>query len=141
MATIIRRTGKNGQPSFRVQVRRKGYTTQTATFSKFSEAKKWAQVTEGAVLEGRHFQAPEAKRHTLSDLIDRYIADVLPHKSALSIRKQTQQLLWWKVQIGHCILADITPALIAEYRDKLAHGNDAPRANSTINLYPDFSDR
>jgi len=82
MATIIRRTSKSGQLSFRVQVRRKGYATQTATFSKLSDAKKWAQVTEGAVLEGRYFPTPEAKRHTLSDLIDRYLADVLPHKSA-----------------------------------------------------------
>ena len=68
MATFDHRIGPDGQIVYRVRVRRKGYATQTATFSKLSEAKKWAQVTEGAVLEGRHFQAPEAKKHTLADL-------------------------------------------------------------------------
>jgi hypothetical protein len=135
MATIEKRTGKDGQLVYRVKVRRKGYTTQTATFFKLSDAKKWAQVTEGAVLEGRHLQAPEAKKHTLTDLIDRYVCQVLPQKSLSSIRMQTIQLNWWKGQLGHCIVADITPALIAEYRDKLAQGDKKPRANSTVKRY------
>src|SRR5215470_7117967 len=48
---------------------------------------------------------------------------------------QTLQLNWWKKRLGHYVLADITPALIAEYRDKLAYGNETPRANSTVNRY------
>lgn len=83
MATIIRRTGKHGQLSFRVQIRRKGCGTQTATFAKLSDAKKWAQMTEGAVLEGRHFPVPEAKRRTLADLIDRYIMEILPPQKCI----------------------------------------------------------
>jgi hypothetical protein len=66
--------------------------------------------------EGRHFKTTEAKRHTLAELIDRYIRDVLPGKSASSIYMQTQQLGWWKVHLGLHELADITPNLIAEYR-------------------------
>ena len=48
---------------------------------------------------------------------------------------QTLQLTWWKTQLGHCVLAEVTPALIAEYRDRLAQGNETPRANSTVNRY------
>ena len=73
MATIIRRTGKNGQPSFRAQVRLKGKSPLSATFLKVSDARKWVQVTEAAILEGRHLPTPAAKRHTLTDLIDRYL--------------------------------------------------------------------
>jgi integrase len=135
MATIEQRTGRNGLQVYRVKVRRKGSPPLTATFSKLSEAKKWAQVNEGAVLEGRHFKTAETKRHTLADLIDRYVENVLPHKSRSSIYMQTLQLNWWKKQLGHYVLADITPALIAEYRDKLAYGNETPRANSTVNRY------
>ena len=80
MATIERRTGKNGQLVYRVKVRRRGSLPQTATFTKLSEARKWAKVTEGAAIEGRHFPTAEAKRHTLSDLLERYIQNVLPHK-------------------------------------------------------------
>ena len=80
MATIIRRPGKNGQTSYRAQVRRKGAPPLSATFTKLSDARKWVQVTEAAIFEGRHFKTTEAKRHTLADLIDRYLTDILPHK-------------------------------------------------------------
>src|SRR5438128_2092384 len=129
MATIEQRPGRDGQQVYRVKVRRKGAPPLTATFSRMTEAKKWAQVTEGAVLEGRHFNTAEAKRHTLADLIDRYVENILPHKSHSSIYMQRLQLNWWKAQLGHCVLADITPALIAEYRDKLAQGHGRRRAN------------
>src|SRR2546426_12263373 len=112
MATIVRRTGKNGQLSYRVQVRRKGAPSLSGTFTKLSDAKKWIHTAEGAILEGRHFKTTEAKRHTLADLIDRYVENVLPSKSHSSIYMQTLQLNWWKELIGHCVLADLTPALI-----------------------------
>jgi hypothetical protein len=51
-----KRTTLDGQTVYRVKVRRKGAPLQTATFSKRSEARKWAQVTEGAVLEGRYLR-------------------------------------------------------------------------------------
>jgi hypothetical protein len=118
MATIIRRSSKNGQTSYRAQVRRKGSPTLSATFNKLFDARKWVQVTEAAILEGGHLPTTEAKRHTLADLIDRYLTDVLPHKSQSSMYMQTLQLRWWRVRLGHCLLAELTPALIAEQRDK-----------------------
>jgi len=56
MASIVRRIGKDRQVNYRVQVRRKGTSPLSATFTKLSDARKWAQMTEGAVLEGRHFE-------------------------------------------------------------------------------------
>jgi hypothetical protein len=53
MATFEKRTTHDGTTTYRVKVRRKGYPPQTATFTKLADAKKWAQITEGAVLEGR----------------------------------------------------------------------------------------
>ena len=135
MATFDQRIGPDGTIVYRVRIRRKGYATETATFSKLSEAKKWAQVTEGAIFEGRHFNVKEAKRHTVADLIDRYLTNVLPHKSFSSIDNQTRQLQWWKAQLGHCILADLTPTLIADHRDKLARGDGIRRKNSTVRRY------
>ena len=40
MATIERRTGKDGHLVYRVRVRRRGCPPQTATFPKLSEARK-----------------------------------------------------------------------------------------------------
>jgi integrase len=132
MATIERRTSKNGQLVYRVKMRRRGSLPQTATFTKLSKARKWAQVTEGAAIEGRHFQTSEAKRHTLADLIERYIRDVLPHKDAATADSRERPLRWWQAQLGYCLLADLTPARIAEHRDLLSRER---RANSTANYY------
>lgn len=134
MATIEERT-KSGKMVYRVKIRRKGYSTQSETFSRLTDARKWAQITEAAIDEGRHFKTTEAKRHTLAELIDRYLRDVLPHKSASSVYMQTLQLRWWKTHLGGCILADVTPALIAEYRDRLAQGDGQARSNATVVRY------
>jgi hypothetical protein len=106
MATIEERQ-KDGKKVYRVKIRRKGYATQSATFTRLTDARKWAQITEAAIDEGRHFKTTEAKRHTLAELIDRYIRDVLPRKSRSSIYMQTQQLGWWKEQLGSHVLAAI----------------------------------
>lgn len=118
MASIEKRTTDSGETSYRVKVRLKGYPTQTATFQRLTDAKKWAQHTEAAIREGRHFKTAEAKKHTLTDLVDRYIKDVLPTKPK-QLNDQTLQLTWFKDEIGAYTLADITPALITQCRDKL----------------------
>ena len=137
MASIEKRTSKDGANSYRVKVRLKGYPIQTASFERLTDAKKWSQHTEAAIREGRHFKTSEAKRHTLAKLIDRYIRDILPqnHKKA---RDCLLHLMWWKDTIGSHTLADVTPALIAECRDKLAGAvtvRGKPYAPATVLRY------
>jgi integrase len=118
MATIEKRITDNGETSYRVKIRLKGYPVQTATFKRLTDARKWTQDTESAIREGRHFKTSEAKKHTLADLVDRYIKDVLPKKPKQA-HAQRPQLERWKSELGCYVLADITPALIVECRDKL----------------------
>jgi hypothetical protein len=99
MATTGRRVTNDGKTIFRVKVRHKGAPALTATFPRLTDARKWAQVTKGAVLEERHFKTAEAKRHTLADLTDRYLREFLPSKSPSSIYMQTLQLNWWKAHL------------------------------------------
>src|SRR5215470_15322081 len=80
MATFEKRTAHDGTITYRVKVRRKGCPLQTATFAKLTDAKRWAQITEGAVLEGRYFHNTQAKHHTVGEMIDRYLVHVLPQK-------------------------------------------------------------
>ena len=128
MANIEKRVSADGKITYRVKVRLKGHPTQSATFERRTDAKKWEQDTESAIRNNRHFKTSEAKRHALADVIDRYIRDVLPTKK--SAKTQTQQLNWWKAEIGSYSLADITPALIGQYRDKLAADPIEPKAKS-----------
>lgn len=119
MASYKERKDKNGKViSYNAQVRIKGHPPQYASFKRKTDMERWIQNTESAIREGRHFKTTEAKKHTLGELIDRYIRDVLPNKKK-SEKKQTMQLNWWNKQIGWYLLSEITPAMIAEQRDKL----------------------
>jgi integrase len=136
MANIEKRISKDGKTSYRVKIRLKGSPSQSATFERLTDAKKWVQQTESAIREGRHFKTTEAKRHTLTELIDRYCQDVLPNKK--SAKDQKQQLGWWKAELGSYTLADITPSLLAEYRDKLGREitvRNKPRSPASVVRY------
>ncbi|MCE5317474.1 MAG: site-specific integrase [Parachlamydia sp.] len=120
-----------------VQVRLKGHPVEHGTFKNETLADRWIQSTEAAIREGRYFKVAEAKKHTLGEMIDRYIRTVLPTKKK-SERKQTAQLLWWKQQIGSYLLSDVTPALIANQRDLLLNGTTrrgTERSPSTVVRY------
>ncbi len=137
MAVIEKRETKDGRTQYRVKVRLKGYPPQTSTHARRSDAKKWAQDTESAIREGRYFNKAEARKHTLGELVDRYIREGIPDKKKNG-QKQKAQLLWWKEQLGAYLLSDITPALIAEYRDILLQGityRHTERSPSTVVRY------
>lgn len=116
MASIRERRTRDGRVRFTVQVRISGFPARTETFSTRAAAKRWATKVEADMLEGKHFRSVEARRRTLGDAIDRYIRDELPRKAD---QKPKARLLWWKDQLGRLKLGEISPALIAEYRDKL----------------------
>ena len=93
------------------------------------------------MIEGRHFRSSEARHRTVADAIDRYytdelglpegadrkrIAAFLKAERAASreprmrdIVTRVGRLNWWRERLGRVRLADITPALLTEYRGKL----------------------
>ncbi|MGH8141410.1 MAG: hypothetical protein ACREU2_02640, partial [Steroidobacteraceae bacterium] len=70
------------------------------------------------MIEGKHFRSVEARRRTLAEAIDRYIAEELPKKRAGHMHRHN--LPWWRKHLGHLKLADVTPAILVEMRGKLA---------------------
>lgn len=134
MATIEMRTTKAGKTHYRVDVHLKGQPRARATFHRLTDARKWAAQTEAAIREGRYFKSAEAKRHTLSEAIDRYIAEVLPRKPK-SIKKQSAQLEWWRGQLGDLVLADVTAPRIAEARSALQDADGKAASSATVNRY------
>ena len=136
MATIEKRETNRGETRYRVLIRLRGFPTQSATFRTKTDAKRWAQETESAIREGRHFKTRESKKHTLGDLVDRYSKNHLAAKR--SGKDQARILRWWKKKIGMYPLAEVTPPLIAEQRDKLARGKTnrgGRRSPATVNRY------
>ena len=138
MASIEKRTDSQGRTTYRVKVRIQGAAPQTATFKRKTDADKWAKSTESAIHEGRYLPTSEARKHTLANLIDRYLLDVLPTKKANTQGPQRHQLEWWKDQIGALSLDAVTPAKIAECRDALARTvsrRKAPLSPAAINRH------
>ncbi|MBY0355241.1 MAG: site-specific integrase [Rickettsiales bacterium] len=140
MATIETRKTDSGETSFRVKVRLKGSPPQTASFTRKTDAQRWAQQTEAAIREGRYFKTSQARKHTLADLIERYKRDVLPAKSRSKgfAEQQGAQLDWWKAQLGAYTLCDVTPSLIAEKRDELGRmmiTETKRRSPASVNRY------
>jgi integrase len=138
MGLIEDRVAKDGTISYRAKVRLKGHPTETATFKRKTDARKWIADTESAIREGRHFKTSIAKRKTVSDAIDRYIFEILPRKPK-SADKQKSQLLWWKKHMGDFSLADTKASTISEYRSILMRepspsGNKL-RSAATVNRY------
>jgi integrase len=118
MATIQERKSSNGKIRYRVQIRLRGEKPVSQDFERKTDAKNWAQKIESDIKDGKYFKTAEAKKHTVGEMIDRYIKTVLPYKPK-SERKQKAQLLRWKELIGHNLLSNLTPPLIADIRDKL----------------------
>ena len=117
MANIMERISADNITTYTARIRIKGYLQQTATFSRLTDAKQWAQKTESLIREGKYYSQAEAKRHTFADMTERYIKTVLPNKSAKVGFQYAYQLRKWSSWLGELSLDKITTALIVEYRD------------------------
>lgn len=142
MATIQKREKKDGTVTYKAVIRVKGYPTMTATFEKKTQANQWIGEHEPLMKAGKHISDYEAKKHTLNDLIDRYIATELPKRKPIDHKKYKTMLEWWKQHIGKYLLSKITPALLSECKEKLIteespkpKGGKKTRSGATANRY------
>ena len=84
------------------------------------------------MLEGRHFTATKRKKHSLADLIDRSIGEVLPLINGLPLCLiKNDNYTGGKPNLDTPPLPMSPPAIIVRYRNTLTHG----RANGTVNRY------
>ena len=148
MAWIQKREKKNGKTTFTALIRIKGYPPMSATFERITDAKTWINDNETKMKKGKHITEVESKKHTLADLIDRYVENELQRRNT-DLQKFEMQLGWWKKEIGSYLLSGITPLLISECRDKLQKEpfkyvkdkdeKEPPkpvcRSNATVNRY------
>jgi len=135
MASIQTRKTENGT-SYRVQVRMKGCPPQRATFKRLTDAKAWARNTETAIAEGRYFKTSEAKRHTVNDLIERYIKKVEKENPSRLV-DVGPMLQWWSNELGDYVLADLTRAKLSVVIEKLANKKIMRRDKDTGERYED----
>lgn len=130
MKEIKKRQKKNGKISYTACIRIKGYKTLTATFERKTDAQIWIAENESAMKTGKYIDKSDLIKHTLGDVIDRYIDEKLPYRTNNErYRKEFEnRLLWWKDKLGKHLLKDITPKILAKYRDILLK---EPNGNAT----------
>lgn len=137
-----RKRKKDGKTTYKAVIRVKGYPTMTATFERKTDARNWINENEPQMKKGKHIKDYEASKHTLSELIDRYIKVELPKRKPTDHQKYKMQLEWWKVHIGKYLLSKVTPALLSECKIKLIteespkpKGDKKTRSEATANRY------
>ena len=131
MASITAQKGKRGT-TWKVRIRMPNTPTVTKTFSSKSLAEKWARKTEVDIEEGAYFEKAEAARHTVAELIERYLKEELRKLSEADWSKRTGHLEWWKDQIGTLTLSKVSPAILVECKNKLI---EKGLKGSTVNRY------
>ncbi len=136
MATIRKRTTKDGTSRYQAVIRLQEGSDSKA-FSNKTSAKKWAQRVENEIRQGTYSKQQEASKHTVKELIDRYMLD---HKflEKKDRRNQERQLEFWKGRIGDKKLIDVSRALIIQAKDELAAektNRGGLRAAATVNRF------
>jgi len=137
MASIREKKLNDGSVSYQVQIRMRGHRPVSAAFKRVTDAKKWIQETETAIRDGRYFKNSEASRHTLTELIDRFASETLKDRAKFR-HEYMAHLHYWKEQLGHLRLSDLSKTTIATERDRLSrtltrHGKK--RSPATVNRY------
>jgi integrase len=136
MANIRKRNTKDGSIYYTVQIRLKGYDNASASFNRLTDAKKWAASTESAIREGRYFKTAEAKKHTVAEMIDRYLSGA--SLSKVQDEHKGLHLRRWKEEIGYMLLSDVTADTISLVKEKLLTETvrtGKPRSPATARKY------
>lgn len=147
MAEIKKRKKKNGKYSYTATIRIKGYPSLSATFEKLTDAQIWISENETPRKKGKHIKESVSQKHTVAELIDRYIEFELPHRKS-DQDKYKMHLEWWRKQIGAYYLSALDNIMLTEYRDRLSKENcliprkgmspkisEKTRSNATVNRY------
>ena len=119
MATIQILKNAKGEKTYKAVIRIKGYKTMCANFKRKTDAIRWINEIEPKMKAGRHLNDYEAKKHTLEELINRYVEIELPKRKEHDHKKYKMYLEWWNKQIGKYLLSKVTPSLLSECKERL----------------------
>lgn len=130
MATIR----KKGVYQYHVQIRRKGFPSQTRTFISRPEAEIWARQIEAEMDRGIFIDRSEAEKNTLHDILSRYRDEVSPQKKGSDI----EQLRINGLLKDHFLVANkmaaISSKLIAQWRDERLKSVSGSTVNRELNI-------
>lgn len=102
---------------WQARITRRGFPAEARTFTTKREAESWATHVESDIDRGAYVSRTEAEKTTLSDVLDRYMAEVSPTK-----RGGHEEIIRLKALQRHRIsklcMAALSPKAVAKYRDQ-----------------------
>jgi integrase len=107
---------KKGEGQYHVQIRKRGYPTQTKTFTREADAKRWATIIESEMERGVFVSRTEAEATLVKEVLQRFAKEILPTKrSEQSDRSRIKTLI---EAFGDYRLASLTSTQVAKFRDQ-----------------------
>jgi len=105
-----------------VQIRRKGWPYQHATFRRKKDAQAWARKTEAEMDRGLFVNQDAARHTTFADLIELYIKHVTAYrpseKSRVSETLRLKRFLRTKPKLCSHAIINLQPEMFEAYRDR-----------------------
>lgn len=148
MPSIQKKERKNGT-TYTAVVRVRGYPTRSKTFRRLTDARRWGERMEMAIRDGEfHNVVSQARKKTVSDVIDLYRKEVLPSKAVNTQRVEETYLKFWEDHLGDYALSLLKADVIATLLHDLAEAGDTrskqhterkrkPKSRKTIKHYRD----
>ncbi len=117
MASITKRKRKKGVV-YKVEIRLLGHPCLSQTFDRLSDAQRWAEDTEALIRSGGHVGGDAPDDMTFVKALDRYELDVSSLKRPNTKDRERTSANQLRENFAGLKLNEITPALVAAYRDK-----------------------
>ncbi len=118
MATIREKS----RAQWHVQIRRRGWPFQNATFRTRKEAQAWARKTESEMDRGLFIDQTAARETTLADLIRAYIEGVTNNRHSenarVSERLRLERFMRTEAELCSYYIINLRPEHFEAYRDK-----------------------
>jgi integrase len=114
MGTITKR----GELQWQAKVRRRGFPTQSRTFSYKEDAEKWARAVERELETSGFVNRREADRNTFGDVLRKYQKEVTPSKKSADIESIKIDVILKDALLPKLKMSAITSTAVASWRDR-----------------------
>jgi integrase len=109
---------KRGELQWQAKVRRKGYPSQSRTFSYKEDAAKWVRELERAADTGGVVDRREAEKNTLGAILRRYKTEVTPSKKSADIESVKINVILKDATLPKLKMSAVTSSAVASWRDR-----------------------
>lgn len=114
MGTITKR----GELQWQAKVRRKGFPTQSRTFSYKEDAEKWVRAVERELETTGFIDRKEANKNTLGEILRRYKSEITPSKKSAEIEAVKIDVILKDRYLPKLKMSAVTSDAIAAWRDR-----------------------